>query len=89
MSTATLLPAHHVIFDVELDGLVHTRLDCDAHVGLIDAIESRLGARCDDPALVLDVADRLGLIAPAALADHARPCARCTLVAAPFWRAAA
>jgi hypothetical protein len=89
MSAASLLPRHHVIIDAEQGELAHTRLDCPAHVGLIDLVESHLGESCDDPATVLDVAGRLGLVVVAEVAEHARPCPSCTLVAAPFWRAAA
>ena len=82
-------PARFVIFDIDRPNLVHTRLDCADHVGLIDVVDQWFGGPCDDPDVVEEVAFRHGLIADADLVARGTPCEHCTLVAAPFWRAAA
>jgi hypothetical protein len=78
-----------LIFDVETPQLAHTRIDCPDHLGLIELVETYLGHPCDDPATLEHVADVHGLVSPAHLVHQARPCATCTLVAAPYWLAAA
>ena len=88
-STATRITTRAVIFDAFIDGLAHTRLDCPAHLGLIELVEQHLGAPCDDPDVVEAVAHQHGLVIDAHLVLQARPCAACTLVAAPVWLAAA
>ncbi|HEY7627419.1 MAG TPA: hypothetical protein VH761_10140, partial [Ilumatobacteraceae bacterium] len=57
----------YVIFDVDRPDLVHTRLDCPDHVGLIDVVDQWFGGPCDDPDVVEEVAFRHGLIALADL----------------------
>lgn len=94
MTTATALrPARStrqiVIFDLDTPGLAHTRIDCAEHLGLIELVETYLGHPCDDPEIVEYVADVHGLVAEAHLVHQARPCHHCTLVAAPYWLAAA
>jgi hypothetical protein len=78
-----------LIFDVDRPDLAHTRLDCPDHLGLIELVETYLGGPCDDPVTVEHVADVHGLLAPSHLVHQARPCPACTLVAAPYWLAAA
>jgi hypothetical protein len=78
-----------LIFDVDMPDLAHTRIDCPDHLGLIELVETYLGRPCDDPTTVEHVAAIHGLVSPAHLVHQARPCARCTLVAAPYWLAAA
>jgi hypothetical protein len=82
-------PAHYVIFDIDQPDLVHTKLDCSEHVGLVDVVDQWFGGPCDDPDVVEEVAFRHGLIAAAALVERGKPCEHCTLVAAPLWLAAA
>jgi hypothetical protein len=82
-------PARFVIFDIDRPNLVHTRLDCPDHVGLVDVVDQWFGGPCDDPDVVEEVAFRHGLIADAELVVRGKPCEHCTLVAAPLWRAAA
>ncbi|HSB87443.1 MAG TPA: hypothetical protein VLD86_14105 [Ilumatobacteraceae bacterium] len=82
-------PSRYVIFDVDRADLVHTKLDCIDHVGLIDVVDQWFGGPCDDPQVVEEVAFRHGLIVPAELVRRGRPCEHCTLVAAPLWLAAA
>ena len=82
-------PARFVIFDIDRPNLVHTRLDCADHVGLVDVVDQWFGGPCDDPDVVEEVAFRHGLIADAELVKRGTPCEHCTLVAAPLWRAAA
>jgi hypothetical protein len=82
-------PARFVIFDIDRPNLVHTRLDCPDHVGLVDVVDQWFGGPCDDPDVVEEVAFRHGLIADADLVVRGKPCEHCTLVAAPLWRAAA
>jgi len=82
-------PIRYVIFDVDRPNLVHTRLDCPDHVGLVDIVDQWFGGPCDDPDVVEDVAMRHGLLADADLVERGTPCEHCTLVAAPLWRAAA
>lgn len=82
-------PAHYVIFDIDQPNLVHTKLDCSEHVGLVDVVDQWFGGPCDDPDVVEEVAFRHGLIAAAALVERGKPCEHCTLVAAPLWLAAA
>ena len=82
-------PDHFVIFDIDRPNLVHTRLDCPDHVGLVDVVDQWFGGPCDDPDVVEEVAFRHGLIAAAELVNRGTPCEHCTLVAAPLWRAAA
>ena len=79
----------NLIFDVDTPNLAHTRIDCSQHLGLIELVETYLGHPCDDPVTVEHVAALHGLVSPAHLVHHARPCATCTLVAAPYWLAAA
>ena len=81
--------AHHVFFDVDHPEVAHTRIDCPDNGGLIELVESYLGTACDDPVMFEYVADVHGLVAPAHLVHQARPCPRCTLVAAPYWLGAA
>jgi len=82
-------PARFVIFDIDRPNLVHTRLDCSDHVGLVDVVDQWFGGPCDDPDVVEEVAFRHGLVADADLVKRGKPCPNCTLVAAPLWRAAA
>jgi hypothetical protein len=82
-------PDRFVIFDIDQPDLVHTKLDCIEHVGLIDVVDQWFGGPCDDPDVVEEVAFRHGLIAAAELVERGTPCPHCTLVAAPLWRAAA
>ena len=82
-------PARFVIFDIDRPNLVHTRLDCADHVGLVDVVDQWFGGPCDDIDVVEEVAFRHGLIADAELVKRGTPCEHCTLVAAPLWRAAA
>jgi hypothetical protein len=88
-TTAPTRRQRFVIFDIDQPNLVHTRLDCNEHVGLIDVVDQWFGGPCDDPDVVEAVAFRHGLIADADLVQRGTPCAHCTLVAAPLWRAAA
>ncbi len=81
-------PAHYVIFDIDRPNVVHTKLDCSEHIGLVDVVDQWFGGPCDDPDVVEEVAFRHGLIAAAALVERGTPCPHCTLVAAPLWRAA-
>jgi len=81
--------AHHVFFDVDHPEVAHTRIDCPDNGGLIELVETYLGRSCDDPMVFEYVADLHGLVAPAHLVHQARPCAHCTLVAAPYWLTAA
>ena len=78
-----------VVFDVDVPSLAHTRIDCPEHLGLIELVETFLGHTCDDPEVVEHIADLHGLVSPAHLVHQARPCHHCTLVAAPYWLAAA
>lgn len=78
-----------VIFDLRQPNLAHTRLDCSHHVGFLEFIEQQLGGWSGDLDEVEQAAFAAGLLAPAAQAEHARPCPHCTLVAAPYWLAAA
>jgi hypothetical protein len=82
-------PSRFVIFDIDRPDLVHTKLDCTEHVGLIDVVDQWFGGPCDDPDVLEEVAFRHGLIAAAELVERGTPCPHCTLVAAPLWRAAA
>ena len=82
-------PVHHVYFDVDHPEVAHTRIDCPENGGLIELVETYLGHACDDPMIFEYVADVHGLVSPAHLVHQARPCAHCTLVAAPYWRSAA
>ncbi|MEY2581000.1 MAG: hypothetical protein QOE09_849 [Ilumatobacteraceae bacterium] len=82
-------PSRFVIFDIDRPDVVHTRLDCSQHVGLVDVVDQWFGGPCDDPDVVEEVAFRHGLIAAAELVQRGTPCQHCTLVAAPLWRAAA
>ena len=82
-------PAHYVIFDIDRPNLVHTKLDCSEHIGLVDVVDQWFGGPCDDPDVVEEVAFRHGLVAAAELVERGTPCPHCTLVAAPLWRAAA
>ena len=79
----------NLIFDVDTPNLAHTRIDCPQHFGLIELVETYLGHPCDDPTTVEHVAAIHGLVSPAHLIRQARPCSGCTLVAAPYWLAAA
>ncbi|MBI5090063.1 MAG: hypothetical protein HZB15_14700 [Actinobacteria bacterium] len=78
-----------LVFDVDQPDLAHTRIDCPDHLGLIELVETYLGQPCDDPITIEHVAAVHGLVSPAHLVHQARPCTTCTLVAAPYWRAAA
>ena len=89
VAATTRRPARFVIFDIDRPNLVHTRLDCPDHVGLVDVVDQWFGGACDDPDVVEEVAFRHGLIADAELVKRGKPCEHCTLVAAPLWRAAA
>jgi hypothetical protein len=75
--------------DVDRSDLVHTRLDCPEHIGLVDLVDTYMGGPCDDPDVAEHVAAAHGLIVPAHLVHEAHACPRCTLVAAPHWRIAA
>jgi hypothetical protein len=79
----------YVVFDIDRPEIVHTRLDCIDHVGLIDVVDQWYGGPCDDPEVVEEVAFRHGLLVPAELVERGKPCPHCTLVAAPLWLAAA
>ncbi len=78
-----------VIFDLQQPNLAHTRLDCSHHLGFLEFIEDALGGWSGDADEVEAAAIDAGLMVPASLADRAKPCPHCTLVAAPYWRAAA
>ncbi|MGB8861990.1 MAG: hypothetical protein WCC60_22230 [Ilumatobacteraceae bacterium] len=78
-----------VILDAAQPNLVHTRLDCNHHVGLLELIEQQFGGSPDYADELEEAAFHAGLIVPAEWAEHARPCPHCTLVAAPYWLAAA
>ncbi len=78
-----------VIFDLHQPNLAHTRLDCSRHEGFFEFVEAQLGQWSGDADEFEAAAFQTGLVVPAELADHARPCPHCTLVAAPYWRAAA
>lgn len=80
---------NNVILDVHRPNFAHTRLDCSEHVGFLEFIEAQLGGWSGDADEVEEAAFHAGLLIPAAWAEHARPCPHCTLVAAPFWLAAA
>lgn len=88
MSSHTVT-SHNLVFDVDTPDLAHTRIDCPEHLGLIELVETYVGGPCDDPDMVEYVAAIHGLVAPAHLVHQARPCPTCTLVAAPYWLAAA
>ncbi len=77
-----------IVFDALHPDLAHTRLDCPDHLGLVELVEAAVGP-CDDPELVERVAFEHGLLVEAHLVRRARPCPTCTLVAAPYWLAAA
>lgn len=79
----------YVIFDIDRLNLVHTKLDCEDHIGLVDLADQWYGGPCLDPEIVEEVAFRHGLLVPAELVQRGTPCEHCTLVAAPYWRAAA
>lgn len=79
----------YVIFDIDRPNLVHTKLDCEDHIGLVDLADQWYGGPCLDPEIVEEVAFRHGLLVPAELVQRGTPCEHCTLVAAPYWRAAA
>jgi hypothetical protein len=85
--TATQRPQRFVVFDVDRPNLVHAKLDCSEHIGLVDIVDQWFGGPCDDPEVVEEVAFRHGLLAAADLA-RGTPCPHCTLVAAPMWLAA-
>jgi hypothetical protein len=78
----------HVYFDAVRHSMAHTRIDCPNQLGLLEEVEA-LGYDTTDPDIVEAVADLLGLVVPVGLAERATPCSHCTLVAAPYWRAAA
>lgn len=77
-----------VIFDIHRPNVAHTTIDCPQHFGLIEAVEA-LGYDIDDIDVFSAAVELLGLVVPSYLADNARPCACCTLIAAPVWMAAA
>ncbi|MEQ1703150.1 MAG: hypothetical protein ABMA25_23845 [Ilumatobacteraceae bacterium] len=83
------MTTHTVIFDLHQPNLAHTRLDCSEHVGFLEFIEQQLGEWSGDADEVEHAAFLAGLLVPAGQAEHARPCPHCTLVAAPYWLAAA
>ena len=78
-----------IVFDLTRPTVAHTRIDCPDNLGLIELFEAQLGMACDDPDLAEDIAARHGLVVEARLVHQATPCYRCTLVAAPYWLAAA
>jgi hypothetical protein len=89
-NTGAAAPTQHfVYFDVDQPDIAHTRIDCSENGGLIELVETYLGRSCDDPMMFEYVADVHGLVSPAHLVHQARPCAHCTLVAAPYWLSAA
>lgn len=81
--------AHMVYLDSTRPDLVHTRLDCAAHHGLVEAVEHHAGQPVDDPEMFEHLAQELGLMVDHRYVSRGRPCPQCTLVAAPLWRAAA
>lgn len=78
-----------LVFDLVRPAVAHTRIDCPDNLGLIELVEAALGGGCDDPDVAEDIAARHGLMVDAHLVHQARPCPHCTLVAAPYWLAAA
>jgi hypothetical protein len=87
--TRSATPTRTLVFDADRPEIAHTRIDCPDHLGLIELVETFVGGPCDDPEIVEHVAHAHGLLIEAHLVLQAQPCPHCTLVAAPYWLAAA